>query len=165
MVLGYLLSLPRIAQIYYGTEILLDDTAKPGDHGLIRTDFPGGWAGDKVSGFTSDGLTEDQKSMQTFLMKFLNYRKSSKAIHKGKTTHFAPNDGVYVLFRKYKDETLVCILNKNSEPKDLELQRFEEMELNGKTLSNIITGDEVKWNDTIRLNDQGVLLLTTKHKE
>ena len=32
--------------MYYGTEILMDDFAKPGDHGLIRTDFPGGWEND-----------------------------------------------------------------------------------------------------------------------
>ena len=32
----------RITQFYYGTEILMNDSAKPGDHGLIRSDFPGG---------------------------------------------------------------------------------------------------------------------------
>lgn len=165
MVLGYLLSLPRIAQLYYGTEILMDDTAKPGDHGLIRTDFPGGWADDEVNAFTSDGLTDDQQNMQTFLMKFLNYRKSSKAIHKGITKHFAPNEGVYILFRTYKDETLVCILNKNKNPKNLELERFGEMDLSGTSLQNIISGEIVNWNETILLNEPGVLLLTTKHKK
>ncbi|MCL4161484.1 UNVERIFIED_CONTAM: hypothetical protein GTU68_050163, partial [Idotea baltica] len=51
MALSYLLTLPRIPQIYYGTEILMHDFDKPGDHGLIRTDFPGGWVGDKVNAF------------------------------------------------------------------------------------------------------------------
>jgi len=35
MALSYLLSLPRIPQLYYGTEILMNDFEKPGDHGLI----------------------------------------------------------------------------------------------------------------------------------
>ena len=43
MAISLMLILPRIPQILYGTEILMQDTAKPGDHGLIRTDFPGGW--------------------------------------------------------------------------------------------------------------------------
>ena len=43
MAISYLLMLPRIPQLYYGTEILMNDFEKPGDLGLIRTDFPGGW--------------------------------------------------------------------------------------------------------------------------
>lgn len=162
MALGYMLSLPRIAQIYYGTEILMDDTAKPGDHGLIRTDFPGGWAGDKVNGFTSDGLTPDQIEMQTFLLKLLNYRKSSKAIHKGITKHFAPDNGTYILFRTYKDETFVCILNKNEDPITLNLGRFEEMGIHGTTMKNIIDGESIIWGDSLTIKEKGVLLLTTK---
>ncbi len=71
MAIGYMLTLPRIPQIYYGTEILMNDTAKPGDHGLIRTDFPGGWKGDTVNAFTGEGLTDDQKDMQYFMKKVL----------------------------------------------------------------------------------------------
>ena len=62
--LTYLFMLPRTPQMYYGTEILMDDTAKPGDHGLIRSDFPGGWNGDDVNAFSGDGLSAEQKEMQ-----------------------------------------------------------------------------------------------------
>ena len=134
MALGYLLSLPRIAQVYYGTEILMNDTEKPGDHGLIRTDFPGGWIGDKVNAFTGEGLSKDQKDMQSFLKKLLNYRKSSKAIHEGKTVHFSPFKGTYALFRILDDEVFVVMLNKNKEPMIIDLKRFEEIGLQGKTL-------------------------------
>ena len=108
MALGYYALMPRILQIYYGTEILLDDTAKPGDHGLIRTDFPGGWDGDAINAFTEVGLSDEQKEMQHFIKKVLNYRKSSEAIHKGKTVHFAPVDGVYVF----------CLLYTSPSPRD-----------------------------------------------
>jgi hypothetical protein len=37
--------------------------------------------------------------MQSCLKKVLNHRKTSKAIHDGKTVHFAPEFGVYALFR------------------------------------------------------------------
>ena len=62
MALAYQLVLPRIPQIYYGTEILMDDTAKPGDHGLIRTEFPGGWSDSEVNAFTGEGLTKIKKT-------------------------------------------------------------------------------------------------------
>ena len=58
----------------------MNDTAKPGDHGLIRSDFPGGWEGDTTNAFTGEGLTDAQKDMQLFMKKLLNYRKNSEAI-------------------------------------------------------------------------------------
>ncbi len=162
MALATYAMMPRILQMYYGTEILMNDFEKPGDHGLIRTDFPGGWEGDTVNAFTGKGLTSDQKDMQSYMSKLLNYRKSSKAIHEGATVHFAPYFGTYALFRSLGDETVVMILNKNEEPTTLDLDRFEEMNLNGKSLKNIITGETLQWNDTIELNTRGVMLLTTK---
>ncbi|MDG4716769.1 glycoside hydrolase family 13 protein [Winogradskyella marincola] len=162
MALSYLLMLPRIPQIYYGTEILMDDFDKPGDHGLIRTDFPGGWQGDTVNAFTGEGLTSDQKEMQSFLKTVLNYRKTSEAIHKGKTKHFAPFQGTYFLYRSNGDETVVHIMNKNDEPIEIDLKYHEEMGLKGKTLKNIITGETLTWDDSIKLNEKGSYIYTTK---
>ena len=162
MALGYLLSLPRIAQVYYGTEILMNDTANPGDHGLIRTDFPGGWKGDKVNAFNGEGLTDNQKDMQTFMKKVLNYRKSSKAIHEGKTVHFAPFMGTYTLFRILDDEVVVVMINKNEKPMTIDLKRFKEIGLAGKTLTNVITDEEFQWNDSITFDKKGIIILTTK---
>ncbi|WP_289044844.1 glycoside hydrolase family 13 protein [uncultured Olleya sp.] len=162
MALSYLLSLPRIPQIYYGTEILMNDFEKPGDHGLIRTDFPGGWQGDAVNAFSGEGLTDAQKDMQLFLKKVLNYRKSSDAIHNGQTIHFAPFLGTYFLFRVIEGETFVHIINKNEEPITIDLNRYEEVGLNGKTLKNIITNETFVWEDEMILNERGSMLLSTK---
>ncbi|WP_299114468.1 glycoside hydrolase family 13 protein [uncultured Winogradskyella sp.] len=154
--------MPRIMQMYYGTEILMNDFAKPGDHGLIRTDFPGGWEGDKVNTFTGQGLTDEQKDMQSFIKKLFNYRKDSKAIHEGKTTHFAPFVGTYFMYRTLGDETVVLILNKNEDIITIDLNYQKEIGLKGKTLKNIITGETLKWGDVIDLKSKGVMLLTTK---
>ncbi|MFK5959247.1 MAG: glycoside hydrolase family 13 protein [Lutibacter sp.] len=162
MAIGYLLALPRIVQIYYGTEILMNDTAKPGDHGLIRSDFPGGWDNDKVNAFTGEGLSEDQKEMQSFLKKVLNYRKNSNAIHSGRTVHFAPETKVYVLFRILGDEIVAVILNKNEESINLDLTRFEEIGLQGKRVKNIITNKEFNWDKSLELKSRGIIMLTTK---
>lgn len=162
MALSYLLMMPRIPQLYYGTEILMDDFANPGDHGLIRTDFPGGWQGDKVNAFTGEGLTAEQNDMQSFLKKVLNYRKTSEAIHDGDTKHFAPLNGTYFLYRTKDDETVVHIINKNDGPIEIDLKYHEEMGLTGKTFKNIITGETMIWGDNIKLNTKGSLILTTK---
>ena len=162
MALATILTLPRTPQIYYGTEILMNDFEKPGDHGLIRTDFPGGWNGDTINAFTGEGLNEDQQSMQSFLKTILNFRKNSKAIHDGKTVHFSPFLGTYILCRILDDETVVLVLNKNSEPLTIDLKRYTEIGLDGKQLNNVLTGETLEWNEELTLNAKGVLLLTTK---
>jgi len=162
--LSCILTLPRIPQIYYGTEILMENSDKPGDHGLIRTDFPGGWKDDKTNAFTKADLTSEQKEMQTYLKTILNYRKNSTAIHKGKTIHFAPKNGIYVLFRIDDKEIVVHIINKNESPITLELKRFEEIGMLGKKVKNIISGEEFIWNDKIELKSKGSILLTSKIK-
>jgi len=155
MALSTLLMLPRVPQIFYGTEILMQDFDKPGDHGLIRTDFPGGWAGDQVNAFSGTGLNKDQKEMQNFLKTLLNFRKNNMAIHHGKTVHFAPQNGIYVLFRILKDDTSILILNKNETPVTLDLSRFKELNFNGKTFQSVLTKEVFMWQDSLILPKKG----------
>lgn len=161
MAVAYLALLPRIPQFYYGTEILMQNTAKPGDHGLIRTDFPGGWDTDTTNAFTGKGLTNNQKEMQRFMSTLLNFRKQSKAIHKGKTIHFAPQNGIYVLFRILNNEIVTIILNKNEDPYQLDLSRFKEVGLDGKKVTNIFNGETLVWDNNITLPKKGCYILTT----
>ena len=162
MALSVYLMLPRIPQLYYGTEILMNDFKKPGDHGEIRTDFPGGWKGDPINAFTGSGLNAEQKNMQSFLKKFLNFRKNSKAIHDGKTIHFAPYRGTYLLFRILEDEVVVLIINKNDKPIDIDLKRYSEIGVDGSTFENVITNEKMTWGSVLHLTQKGVTLLTTK---
>ena len=124
--------------------------------------MPGGWENDSVNAFTGEGLTREQKEMQEFTKKLLNYRKGSTAIHTGKTIHFAPKDGVYVIFRQNKNETVMLILNKNEKPFTLNLQRFKEMNLIGNRFKNILTSEEVILKNELQLKDNGVLILSNK---
>ena len=161
MALAYLLTLPRIPQLYYGTEILMQNTAKPGDHGLIRTDFPGGWEGDSINAFSGRGLSSSQLDMQNYLKTLLQFRKNSPTIHEGRTVHFSPKDGVYLMFRVMDDNVVVLILNKNEESYDLDLGNFKEMGLENKRLQNVISGQEIIWKDSITLIEKGAIILTT----
>ena len=155
--------MPRILQIYYGTEILMNDFDNPGDHGLIRTDFPGGWEGDTKNAFTGQDLSDEEKDMQNFVKNLLNYRKESKAIQEGTTKHFAPYKGIYVLTRTKDNETVVLILNKNEKPTELDVSRFQELGLYGKTMRNVISDENITWNENLKLKEKGLMLLTTKN--
>jgi glycosidase len=161
MAMAYLLTLPRIPQLYYGTEILMQNSAKPGDHGLIRTDFPGGWEGDTVDAFSGEGLSTSALDMQKYLRTLLQFRKNSTTIHEGRTVHFSPKDGVYVMFRVTDNNVVVLVLNKNEESYELDLSKFKEMGLEDKPLQNIITGQEIVWKDSLRLEEKGATILTT----
>jgi len=161
MAMAYFLTLPRIPQLYYGTEILMQNTAKPGDHGLIRTDFPGGWNGDATNAFTGDGLSTEQRDMQQYVKTLLQFRKNSGTIHEGKTVHFSPKDGVYLMFRIMDDNIVVLILNKNDESYVLDLTKFKEIGLEEKKLRDVITGKEILWKDSLTLENKGATILTT----
>lgn len=161
MALGLVLTLPRIPQIYYGTEILMDDSDKPGDHGLIRTDFPGGWASDEVNAFKGEGLSDKQTDFQSFLKSLLNYRKKSTALTEGDTKHFAPFNAIYTLVRTTNDEKVILFLNKNKETQKIDLSRFEELNFKGKTFKSIIDSQSFKWNQTLDLKP-GLSIFSTK---
>jgi glycosidase len=162
MTIAYMAVLPRIFQMYYGTEILMDDTENPGDHGLIRTEFPGGWDDSEVHAFTGEGLSEEKSDMQEFVKKVMNYRKTSEAIHSGETKHFAPQDGTYLITRKAGDEVVVLILNKNVEIVSLDLERFSELNLAGKTFKNLISEEIFEWEESLELPEEGVYFFTTR---
>jgi glycosidase len=138
-----LFTIRGIPQIFYGTEILMDNTPNHKNDGLIRSDFPGGWKDDKANGFTGEGLNADQQSVQTYLKQLLNWRKNNTVIASGKTLHFAPFDGLYVYFRYKKEKTVMVVMNKNDKEVSVNTKRFAEL-LKGKTNAvNILTGETI----------------------
>jgi glycosidase len=141
MALTYLLTVRGIPQLYYGTEMLMDNTAHPNDHGVIRSDFPGGWKGDPVNAFTSLGLSADQKNMHAYLKQLLNWRKSNPVIATGKTLHFAPFEGIYVYFRYDGDKTIMVVMNRNEGDMVIDTGRFAEILGNKTKAENVLTGE------------------------
>ncbi|MEM9929307.1 MAG: glycoside hydrolase family 13 protein [Bacteroidota bacterium] len=145
MALAYLLTVRGIPQLYYGSEVLINNDEAPGDHGVIRTDMPGGWPGDAVNAFTGEGLSADQREVQSFLKKLLNWRKATPVIATGKILHYGPGNGVYVYGRYNPSDRVVVIMNKNKE--DVQVAPADYAELFGQRKSaKVITTDE-----TIRL--------------
>lgn len=163
MGIAYILTVRGIPQLYYGTEILMDNDDAPGDHGIIRTDFPGGWAGDAVNGFTGKGLTAAQKDAKAYVKALLNWRKSNTTIHEGKLMQFVPFDGVYVIFRYTETGKVMTILNKNEEDTSIKLDRFAEM-LNGTSKgTDVLTGKSYSTSaETMTVPAKAALVLEIK---
>ena len=81
--LVYMSTMRGIPQFYYGTEVLMNSSEDPGNHGIIRSDFPGGWKGDAFNAFTGKGLTYEQQEVQQFMKTLLNWRKTNEAVLTG----------------------------------------------------------------------------------
>jgi len=161
MVMAFTLTMRGIPEIYYGTEIL---KASPGpkDDGIIRSDFPGGWAGDKVNAFTGKGLSPDQRAAQQYLRKLLNWRKGKAVIDSGKLRHYLPKDGVYVYFRYNDTDRVMVILNKNKTAKNLKLKRFSEMLKGHSTAHEVIADKTVTIGDNLTLAPRSAMILDIK---
>ncbi|QJR82539.1 alpha-amylase [Alteromonas pelagimontana] len=125
MAMTYVLTTRGIPQIFYGTEILMGNAGTE-DHGIIRSDFPGGWKGDKVNAFTGEGLSDHQRQAQQRVRSLLHLRQNHPVVATGRLTHFAPVDGVYVYLRHQDDinEAVLVVINKQAKDINLKLKRF-----------------------------------------
>jgi neopullulanase len=162
MALAYLLTIRGIPQIFYGTEILMDNTGHHKNDGLIRSDFPGGWKGDSVNAFTGQGLSADQLNVKNYLNKLLLWRKNNTTISSGATLHFAPFKGVYVYFRYSKDKTIMVILNKNREPTTIDPKRFAEILKNKTQGRNTMTDEIISINQPFAIAPESAAILDVR---
>lgn len=137
MAMAYLLTTRGIPQVYYGTEILMKNPGTD-DHGVIRSDFPGGWEGDEANAFTGNGLEEQAKEAQDYMRKLLNWRKDTEAIHTGELKHFAPREGVYVYFR-YTDDQKVMVVMNPGESRQLALETYQEELANVRKAKDVVS--------------------------
>jgi len=148
--LALLLTINRIPQLYYGTEVLMNGTKEVTD-GNVRCDFPGGFAGDKHNAFTAEGRTKAENSMFNWLSKLLKWRRNNMVITKGKQIQFIPYKGVYVIARQWNDQTILTILNGTNQPVTLPLDRYAEVIGNHQEAKDVISGRKVKLGSELQL--------------
>ena len=148
--LALLLTINRIPQLYYGTEVLMNGTKEVTD-GNVRCDFPGGFAGDKHNAFTAEGHTKAENSMFNWLSKLLKWRRNNMVITKGKQIQFIPYKGVYVIARQWNDQTILTILNGTNQPVTLPLDRYAEVIGNHQEAKDVISGRKVKLGSELQL--------------
>ncbi len=158
MAMAFILTTRGVPQIYYGTEILMDHE-KPGDHGTIRSDFPGGWKGDKVNVFTRDGLNRQQQEALEYTRKLLRWRKGNKAVQYGSLMHYVPEDGVYVYFRSLDQKHVMVVLNKSHLGRNINLDRFRLNLGDAEEGINVLTGETIHLGNRLHVSGQTAVII------
>ena len=159
--LTYMLTTRGTPQIYYGTEILMSNPGTD-DHGIIRSDFPGGWQGDIKNGFSNVGLSSKQIETKNHIQKLLKWREKMRVIHHGKMMHFVPENNIYVYFRYDNDEKVMVVLSLNKMDVSLDLKRFREMLPSSFSATEIISGSNMELSDSLKVPAFKSLILTLK---
>lgn len=154
-----LLTMKRIPQLYYGTEILMNGTKTETD-GNVRQDFPGGFPGDKVNKFTREGRTKAENAMFDWTSRLLHWRQNNDVINKGTQTQFIPHHGVYVLARQYNGKTVLTILNGKKADNQVDVARYAEVIGSHTTATDVLTGATVDLTKDIPLTQRQAMVLS-----
>lgn len=158
--LAFLLTSRGIPQLYYGTELLMNGTKKISD-GYIRLDMPGGFPGDKVDAFTREGRTDMQNEAWDYLSRLLQWRRgeANDVIAKGTLKHFMPQNGIYAYERRLGDKQVVVLLNGQSEPNTVTMERTLEILPYGTTMRDLVSGKDVTITDEMTFAPRQVMIL------
>ncbi len=156
--LALLLTVNRIPQLYYGTEILMNGTKEVTD-GNVRKDFPGGFPGDQHNAFTKEGRTKAEQQMFQWTSRLLHWRQGNEVISKGKQIQFIPYDGIYVIARQYKGHTVLTILNGTTKPATMQVKRYAEVINNTQRAKDILTGRYYDLSTNLELRPRQSLVL------
>jgi len=156
--LALLLTMNRIPQLYYGTEILMNGTKEVTD-GNVRKDFPGGFTGDKRNAFIAASRTEAENEMFSWLSRLLHWRKGNDVISRGRQTQFLPYEGVYVIARRYQGRTVLTILNGTNKAAVMPVGRYAEVIGAATEGTDILTGTSIRLDRDIRLQPRQTLVV------
>jgi glycosidase len=153
----FLLTIPGIPQIYYGTELLMNGNKSKSD-GDIRKDVPGGWPGDSVNQFTAEGRSALQNEAFDFMQKLLKWRQGNEILAKGKMRHYVPQNGVYVYERYLNGKSIVVFMNGTSKEASIDLGRYTESIKNRKTANDIISGQQIQFADKLVMSPRQIMI-------
>lgn len=156
--LALLLTVNRIPQLYYGTEVLMNGTKEVTD-GNVRKDFPGGFPGDAHNAFTAEGRTKAENAMFNWLSRLLHWRKGNDVITKGSQTQFIPYQGVYVIARQYNGKTVLTILNGKSTAATMKVKRYAEVIGCNARVKDVLTNRYYDLSKDLELRPRQVLVL------
>ena len=156
--LALLMTVRRIPQLYYGTEILMNGTKEVTD-GYVRKDFPGGFPGDDHNAFKAEGRTKAENDMFRWTSRLLHWRQGNECITKGKQTQFIPFNGIYVIARQYKGRTVMTILNGTTKPANLKVSRYAEVIGNTKRAKDILTNRYYDLSKDVQMKGRQSLIL------
>ena len=153
-----LLTVPRIPQLYYGTEVLLNGVKNITD-GYVRKDFPGGWKDDKQNAFTAAGRTVAQNECFNFYKTILHWRKGNEVISQGSMTHFIVENSVYAYARQLNDKIVFVMLNGSDKETTADLSIYKEIIQGYTSGKDVLTGKTIQLGKELKMQPRETLLL------
>ena len=156
--MAILLTVKRIPQLYYGTEILMNGTKEKTD-GYVRKDFPGGFPGDDHNAFTAEGRTPEENAMFTWLSRLLHWRQGNDVITNGSQTQFIPYNGVYVIARRYNGKNVMTVVNGTGRTTVFAVRRYAEVIGHNTEAKDVLTDRTVSLTDDTQLEPRKVMIL------
>jgi glycosidase len=135
LVFTHLLTSRGIPTIFYGTEIGIVGNK---EDGVLRADFKGGFPNDKSSAFESSGRTNTENNLFTFFKKLIEVRNKYKSLSEGALHHLAPINNVYIYTKKYKDETMLILLNGDNSSKLIRREIIESVTMKNPKLFDVL---------------------------
>ena len=149
-------------QVFAGDE-LMQVSVLPhdyGNHGGLRVDFPGGWAGDEMNLFSAEGRAKASKNtdglqvpqgqaedLYNHFRTLFQWRKTKDVIHNGKTMHFLSRDNTYAYFRYNDDEAVFVFVNNTLEDKHVPWTYYSEISAGLAGGVDVITGQPFEVSD------------------
>ncbi|MFA9190396.1 glycoside hydrolase family 13 protein [Flavobacterium sp. FZUC8N2.13] len=158
MAMTILATIRGIPQLYYGSEIGMAGDQYLGDAD-IRKDFPGGWENDENNAFNPETRSEYQKAYFDFTSKLFHWRKTNTAVHFGKTTHYIPENNVYVYFRYNTNQAVMVLINNNPEYQEIQTARFKENIEHYKTGKEVLSDMIFDLSQSISIEGKSALIL------
>lgn len=156
--LALLLTMNRIPQLYYGTEVLMNGTKEKTD-GYVRCDFPGGFPGDGRDAFTREGRTEEENAMFDWMSRLLHWRQGNEVITRGVQKQFIPFNGVYVLCRQHEGKTVMTVLNGKDGDNQMDVKRYAEVIGRHATAKDVTTGATIDLTKNVPLSRRQAMVL------
>ena len=156
--LALLLTVRRIPQLYYGTEVLMNGTKEVTD-GYVRKDFPGGFPGDEHNCFTEEGRSQAENAMFRWTSRLLHWRQGNETIIRGMQTQFSPYNGVYVIARRWHNNVVLTIMNGTTKPAVMKVERYAEVIGQTKRAKDILTGRYYDLSSDLTLKPRQSLIL------
>ena len=156
--LALLLTIDRIPQLYYGTEILMNGTKAVTD-GNVRKDFPGGFPGDAHNAFTAAGRSAEQNAMFDWLSRLLHWRQTNDVIARGTQVQFIPWQGVYVIARQHQGRTVLTVINGKKAEATMAVKRYAEVIGSHAKGRDVITGATVDLTKDMKLAPRQTLII------
>lgn len=169
MALAYLFMNRGIPCVFYGTEILMDDT---GAHGAIRRDFPGGFMGGWEAGFageTKDAFTpEGRNAMEQHSFNYIRDLANIRAAYaplfeEGKRMQYIPNQGVYRGFIYNDSMAIGYFINQSATSQHLDLHEFPDLPLQDAVQIDLLGGGQNQAGAPIQIEPESVKIYVFKY--